>query len=548
VHGEKCGRDDDQGDHTGERRNDGARDRRAKEASEQRHRLSNLIPGLAPVGACAHTLMVSERSPRSARHHDTRRFPHLGVPAAARVAALLVTIGAVACVPTHAGDAAARLAPDTTTGRPQPSVSLVAARIRAHRALPSRATFWRAVESLDLDAADSSALAVSERLFTRALRALVNGDMGAAEVLFGSLMDAHDRLIRGRARIGLTLALEAQGKWPALAALPPLDALPGDTTFYVDRAAVDAWAGVLRTAPPARFSVPAFPQQLPLERSAIGTPVVRVLVNGQPWNFWIDTGAGMSLIASNVAAASGVRPLGADTLAIAAAAGRVAARPALLHELDLGHVRVRNLPVALLDPGVLRIDRRMANEENVSVPIAGVIGSDVLRHLNLVLDMGAGTLTVARPPRRVPRRASPRTLVWVGYPAVRMLTRDGRPVLFGLDTGADSTVVTDAWLRHTPDPQLVPVRARLDALGQAASTGLRVARYVAVGVGAYALRMRDVPVVPERGQTFVRFDGVLGANILTGAALHVDMTNGVFELRRPLPAAERDTGLVRVVP
>jgi hypothetical protein len=420
-------------------------------------------------------------------------------------------------------------------------------------------TFWRSVSALDVAGARAQASTVSERFFTDALAALVTGNSVSAEVLFHTLLRDPDPLISGRSRIGMTVALDAQGKWQELAALRtelPAPAAtgnpPGSDTLetLTDRAAVDSWAGVLRDVPPVEVDAPAAPETSRVLGSRVGTPIVRVEVNGRLHYFWLDTGATMSLLAADVAADCGVIPIGGDTLAIAAAEGRIAARPAIASLVRIGTVTIRNLPVAILDPGALRLDRRITNGRTVSVKLDGVIGSDVLRRLSVVLDMGAGTISLARPAKSKPGHSlGRRTLVWIGFPVVRLLTRDGRPVLFGLDTGADSTIVTDAWMDKTPDPRLSLARGSLDVLGAGHASDLPVLQKVTVGDGEYVLQLHGVPIVQERRQTFVTLDGVLGADVLAHATLHMDITNGLFSIRTPGTApTARDTGFVRVRP
>lgn len=430
-------------------------------------------------------------------------------------------------------------------GEGGPDISVKRMRVKPRSMTPAP-TFWGSVSALDVAGARAEAATVSERFFTDALNDLVNGDVGAAEVLFRTLLDDSDPLVSGRARIGLTVALDAQGKWQELAMLKINDPPRSDSIAdVVDRAAVDSWAGVLRNVPQVEVDAPAAPDVEGILGSSIGTPIIRVLVNGHVHYFWLDTGATMSLLATDVAAESGVTPLTADTLAIAAAQGRIAARPAIASVIQIGRVTIRNLPVALLDPSALRLDKRVAGGRIMPVKLDGVIGSDVLRRLSVVLDMGAGTISLARPASHAPRQ---RTLLWIGYPVVRLLTRNGKPVLFGLDTGADSTIVTDAWMDMTPDPMLSLAKARVDALGAGNATGLPVVRRVTVGDGEYILRLTGVPVVQERRQTFVALDGVLGADMLAHATLHMDITNGLFEIRAPGAAPfARDTGFVHVV-
>ena len=418
-------------------------------------------------------------------------------------------------------------------------------RVRPHDR-ESEPTFWSAVTALDLAAARSQATTVSERFFTDALRDLIDGNLSGAEVLFHTLIADSDPLLSGRARIGLTVALDAQGKWQELAALTANAPSADSGANLIDRAAVDAWAGVLRDVPPVEVTAPVAPEVIPVLGSSTGTPIIMVQVNGNTHYFWLDTGATMTLLASDVAAACGVEPMTRDTLAIASAEGRIAARPAVANVIRIGGVTIRNLPVAILAPSALRLDQRVANGRIVPVKLDGVIGSDVLRRLSVVLDMGAGTMSLARPAARAPRN---RTLVWIGYPVVRLLTRTGRSVLFGLDTGADSTIVTDAWMDRTPDPELSLAVGRVDALGAAHASGLPVLERVTVGDGDYVLRLHSVPIVQERRQTFVTLDGVLGADVLAHATLHMDISNGIFAIRAPGVAPfPRDTGFVKVRP
>lgn len=421
--------------------------------------------------------------------------------------------------------------------------SVARARVKPRAAATPR-PFWDAVSALDADGAALVAKTMSERFFATALHALADGDVAGAEVMFGSLLGDADPLVRTRARIGVTLTLDAQGKWHELAALPRVERSPNDTGGVTDRAAVDAWADVLRNVPPVEVSVPRGFETVPITASAIGTPIVAVLVNGRRHEFWLDTGASMTLLASDVAAECGITPLTSDTLAIAGSVARIAARPAVADLVQIGGVSVRHLPVAILDANALRLDQRVVNGRPVSVRIAGVIGADVLRRLSVTLDVAAGSLALARPASHAPGR---RTLVWVGFPVVRLLTRDGRPVLFGLDTGADSTIVTEGWMDKVPDARLGAARTTMSGLGRAHTSPLPQVQRVTVSDGDYVLRMRDVPLIPERRQTFVAFDGVLGADILSHARLHMDISNGIFEIRAPGQApSARDTGFVQV--
>ena len=390
--------------------------------------------------------------------------------------------------------------------------------------------FWDAVAALDVAGAEQAAASVDQRTFALALRKLMVGDPDAAAVAFGVLHSgAKDEVVRARARVGLTMALSWRSDWAALARIPPApDSLTVEGDSLSLHATVERWAHAFANVPPPLVEIPAVPVTLPLRRSRFGTPVVTVRINGHPHEFWLDTGASMTLLSTDVAIEAGVHLAANDTLALGVVAGHIEARAIVIDSLSLGPVIARGLPAAVVGPNVLRLDERMVNGGVKSVPIEGVIGTDLLRQMDLVLDAGGGTLTIRRPRREL--RAA-RNLFWVGYPVVRLIARDGQPVLFGLDTGAEGTYVTTSLLRKLPRTPVAARRGTIAGLGAQQQHTEWVAREVAVSDGEYALSLRNAPVAADRRWTFVTFDGVLGSDVALGARLHLDFANGIFEVR-----------------
>jgi hypothetical protein len=172
-----------------------------------------------------------------------------------------------------------------------------------------------------------------------------------------------------------------------------------------------------------------------------------------------------------------------------------------------------------------------------TIAIAGVIGTDLLRHLDIVLDAGAGTITIRRPRRDVHTQ---RNLFWVGYPVVKLVTRDGRPVLLGLDTGAEGTFVTTSLLRKLPRTHVAARRTTFSGLGSETELTHWVARDIALSDGDYAITLKNTPVTPERRWTFVIFDGVIGSDVALASRMHLDFMNGIFDVR---PSAKQGDGL-----
>jgi len=424
------------------------------------------------------------------------------------------------------------------------SISLVERARWVVRTKPNtHSDFWSDVALLDLESADLVATTVEQRTFAAALRTLMAGDPEAAAVAFETLrVTSKDTLVRTRSRIGLTMALSWNSDWSALARIesqPDTNDVVGDRLRIA--AGVERWARALSMMPTPEFVVPEHAVTLPMRRSPFGTPVITVTINGKPYDFWLDTGASMTLLSADVAVDAGVKLAARDTLALGVVAGHIEARAVYIDSLKVGPVVVRGLGAAIVSPEALRFDERLENgpARPLARPISGMIGTDVLRHLDIVLDAGAETITIRRPRRAT---STPRNLFWIGYPVVRLVTRDGRPLLFGLDTGAEATYVTATLLEKLPKTRIAARRVTLSGIGAEKKQTGWVARDVPLSDGSYAMMLRNVPVLPAQRWTFVDFDGVIGSDVALATRMHLDFTNGVFDIRSSAGPAKKMPG------
>jgi hypothetical protein len=125
---------------------------------------------------------------------------------------------------------------------------------------------------------------------------------------------------------------------------------------------------------------------------------------------------------------------------------------------------------------------------------------------------------------------------------VRLVTRDGRPLLFGLDTGAEATYVTATLLEKLPGTRVAARRVSLSGIGAEKKQSSWVARDVPLSDGNYAIALRNVPVLPAQRWTFVDFDGVIGSDVALATRMHLDFTNGVFDIRGSTGALKKTPG------
>ena len=443
--------------------------------------------------------------------------------------------GGVALPPADAiveGRVAGIVPVDTIDG--EQTIGIARGKFAPRRTRPDTHDFWGDVAVLDMVSADAAARTLDRLTFSLALKQLLAGDAGSAAVAFNALRaTATESDIRARARIGLTMALSWQSDWVSLSRLASDRDSAAAATLDDAPAAIERWGRALANVPPLRMVVPTEAVILPMRRSAVGTPVVTVRLNGIPRDFWLDTGASMTLLSDDVARASNVRLSSTDTLGLGVVAGVIEARAVMIDSLAIGPVVAYDLGAALVSGGALRMDRRVVNGRTQEVRIDGVIGTDFMRGLDVVIDALAGTITLSRP--RAQSRVT-RNLFWVGYPVVRLVSENGRPLLFGLDTGAEGTYVTTTLLRKEPDMRIAMRRGSIRGLGTEEHRTEWVVRSLAVSDGDYVIRVQNAPVAPERKWTFVTFDGMLGADVALASRMHLDFTNGVFDIRRSASA------------
>ncbi|HEY5491834.1 MAG TPA: aspartyl protease family protein [Gemmatimonadaceae bacterium] len=450
---------------------------------------------------------------------------------------VVFTIAAASCrsgaplLPADAiveGRTAQPVAVDTVEG--SVTVSVDPGRWKARQRASDALDFWDRIAILDVPGAERAARSVDERTFAVALKMLMASDPEGAAIAFRVLhFNATDANVRARSRIGLTMALSWQSDWPALAGI---GAAP-DSAVHPDsleaQSGVERWGRALSGVPAPLIEIPDAPVVLPLRRSAFGTPIVTVRINGHEHEFWLDTGASMTVLSAEAAVQSGALLAARDTLALSVIAGHIPARAAYIDSLSIGKVVARGLGAALVNRGALRLDLRTVNGVRESVDIDGVIGTDLLRLLDVTIDAQANTITLQRPkrdPGAVPN------LFWIGYPVVRLITADGTPALFGLDTGAEVTFVTAGFLHKQPRTPVAMRRGTISGLGGQEQPTAWVARQIALSDGDHAISLSNVPVAPDKMWTFVRFDGVLGADVALASRLHLDFLNGVFDVRR----------------
>lgn len=393
--------------------------------------------------------------------------------------------------------------------------------------------YWEALAELHPAEAIAAARTPSETEFAEALGDLMDGNIEKAEARFRELRkSAADSVIRAGSRVVYTATLQYQEKWQVLSALKS-ESTQTQAELH-DRASIELWADAFKDVPPKIATYRSSTGRLPLSMSAVGTPLVPVRIHDKVYNFWLDTGSSLTMLASDVAEDLGVKPLVPDTLEIVTSTGRVRAHPALVRRIDIGPLVVENVPTMIVEESSMQMQEpRPTMSGSSRVKIDGIIGFDIIRDMDLELNYGDGVLRLRNP--AISRPDANRNLFWVGLPVIRLASMDGTPLHFGLDTGAQLTFVTETLLDKL---QLSPARVesrRVGGLGGEVSMRAPVMPDLRVAVRGFQILFRGAFVRAPVYQVLASLDGVLGGDIWNSGIVRIDMTNGVFAIRRPRP-------------
>jgi predicted aspartyl protease len=237
-------------------------------------------------------------------------------------------------------------------------------------------------------------------------------------------------------------------------------------------------------------------------------------VSSEPQNFILDTGSAPSIVNERV-----VQQLGLSTQAAwtAALGRRVPLQAATIPSLELGPIRAESLPVLVKD-----LSRQ---EHDYGIPIAGIIGLDVLSKSSFRLDYDAADIKfgeVARKGIPVPFDARTGT-------AVAEARIEGKPVRMLVDTGSDSLVILGGNFADTGWPRLRNASQTGSSIADQ-NMELKIVSAPDIVIGGKRFSKDHVYVVP--GSSDPAFDALLGVRALGFRALSFDRESQTIFLEK----------------
>jgi hypothetical protein len=387
--------------------------------------------------------------------------------------------------------------------------------------------YWSAVADLDIEGAREIAATGAERRFAEGFAMLSAGNLEKAEDIFTELSaETSDLTVAVTAKNMLATALLYEHKWDRLRSLR-------DEWKLLDRdqenIAALAWGSAFAGAPPSETFFPDKPVVMPFRLTAVGTPIIRVGINGKHYDFWLDTGSSITVLSSSVADDANVGALGHDTLLVGTFAGAASVKPALLDHLEIGKMVIANSPAIIMDAALMKVQGGSDALASPGLAVDGIIGWDVIRHLDVSMDYHNGVVIFRIPRDLRTRGTSAQNLTWAGKPFVSVRAKYAGTMHFTLDTGAQSSFIDSsaiAKLRLTA----VSTSTRAYGIGKSGGNTVRVVRQAKLTVAGRSLVMRDVIVNDQPPTGLINSDGILGSDVGQYGTIRIDATNGIFSI------------------
>jgi len=389
-------------------------------------------------------------------------------------------------------------------------------------------TYWNALADLDLATSRKAARSDAETDFARAMALLTAGSHSQAESAF-TVLSAHigDLNVAVAAQLMLAHTLMYEHKWSTLRDLPENSALghsDQQTTGDLER-----WGHAFANIEPQTTVFPIAPVSLPMGMTAVGTPSVRVKINGKEYEFWLDTGSTMTVLSSKVAEEAGVPIISSDTLRVRTFSGQAPVKAGLVRRLEVGPIVITNSPAIVIDVAMMRLESTGNGIPWRARAVDGILGWDFIRQFNVVLNYQTGKVTFGKPEELGISGTDAQNLIWAGEPLVEVRTKQGVTLHFTLDTGAQSTFL-NANVIEKAGAYVRAASGRVFGIAKTGSPTQRVVPFLSIKIAGKSLRLEDVVVYGPVSSSLIACDGILGSDVGRFGAIRIDATNGIFSI------------------
>jgi hypothetical protein len=410
------------------------------------------------------------------------------------------------------------------SGSPGPSAPVLEPSVRAVYS----EEYWEALAGLDVIALRKAARSDEEIGLAEGMVRLMGGNPAGAESSFVAMSrQSIDLNVAVAAQIMLATTLLYEHKWADLRDLSANSTLTPANNGNTSE--LEKWGHAFAGVDEQTTTAPDKPTSLPLVITAMGTPAVQVRINGKDYEFWIDTGSSMTVLSSAVASEAGIPFVSADTLRIRTFEGTAPVKAAIVRRLEIGAISFTNKPAIVMDAALMRLKSTNEGITGRGVRIDGIIGWDIVRQFDVVLDYRTGTVIFKKPEHLGIIGTEFQNLTWAGKPLVQVRTKPGGTFQFTLDTGAQVTLLNGSILDKL-GIVATTYGGRVFGIGKTGGQTRRLVPNLTLNVGGSSVHLESILVYGPVYSGLINCDGILGSDVAQFGRIRIDATNGLFSL------------------
>jgi aspartyl protease len=388
--------------------------------------------------------------------------------------------------------------------------------------------YWAALAGLDVTTLRKAARSHEEIGLAEGMARLMAGDPGRAESSFVAMSrQTIDLNVAVAAQIMLATTLLYEHKWATLR-----DLSATSTLAMADRgntSELEQWGHAFAGVDEQTTTVPDQPISLPLLITPLGTPSVRVRINGKDYELWLDTGSSMTVLSSTVASEANIPFVSDDTLRIRTFEGTASVKAGIVRRLEIGPIIFDNTPTIVMDAALMRLKSTSEGVTGQGVRVDGIIGWDIIRQFDVVLDYRTATITLRKPEYLGIIGTEFQNLTWVGKPLVQVRAKPGGTFQFSLDTGAQVTLLNGSILDKL-EVVTTTYGGRVFGIAKTGGETKRIVPRLTLNVGGQSVSLERVLVYGPAYSGLINSDGILGSDVSQFGRIRIDATNGLFSL------------------
>ena len=388
--------------------------------------------------------------------------------------------------------------------------------------------YWLAFADIDLNTLRDNAQTDPEARFADAMRLLARGKYDSAErdlrVVSQQLTDMN---VAVAAQVMLASTLRYQHRWAELRDLPLNSRLSAsDRVMTTD---LELWGKAFAGAPRETTSFPDKPVVLPMRITAVGTPTIRVRINGKEYQFWLDSGSSMTAISSDVAAAAQIAEFSSEVLSVKTFAGSAPVKAAIANKIEIGSIVITNSPVVIIDASLMHLRASADGVPPRGIVVDGIIGWDTMRQFDLTMNYASEKVVIREPKVRDFIDGREQNLYWLGKPLLEARAESGDKYHFSLDTGAQSSFL-NATVLEKMGVAARSADTRVYGIALTGKASSRVVPLLSLNVAGKHVALENVLVYGPTPSGLINCDGILGSDLARFGTIHIDATNGLFSV------------------